>query len=113
MSDMSQTDSAAASNPNRSGGQASAPPPPAALSWNSLFTTYLPALIFALGAGVALPAIPTLAKSFNVGFGVASGVVTAFMLGNMAGTIPAGWMIDRFGRRSVLIAGPLLTSATA
>ena len=57
--------------------------------------------------------MPTLAKSFNVGFGVASGVVTAFLLGNLAGTIPSGWLIDRFGRRSVMIAGPLLTSATA
>jgi len=60
-----------------------------------------------------LPAVPTLAKSFNVGFGVASGIVTAFLLGNLVGTIPSGWLIDRFGRRSVMIAGPILTSATA
>lgn len=85
----------------------------AAFSWNAFLSTYLPALIYALGAGIALPAVPTLAKSFDVGFGVASGVVTAFLLGNLAGTIPSGWLIDRFGRRSVMIAGPLLTSATA
>ncbi len=84
-----------------------------ALSWQTFLSTYLPALIYALGAGIALPAVPTLAKSFDVGFGVASGVVTAFLLGNLAGTIPSGWLIDRFGRRSVMIAGPLLTSATA
>jgi len=29
-----------------------------------------------LGAGIVLPSIPALAKSFDVGFGVASGVVT-------------------------------------
>ena len=90
-----------------------APDRQVALSWNQFLSTYLPALIYALGAGIALPAVPTLAKSFNVGFGVASGVVTAFLLGNLAGTIPSGWLIDRFGRRSVMIAGPLLTSATA
>ena len=84
-----------------------------ALSWRAFLSTYLPALIYALGAGIALPAVPTLAKSFDVGFGVASGVVTAFLLGNLAGTIPSGWLIDRFGRHSVMIAGPLLTSATA
>ena len=84
-----------------------------ALSWSSFASTYLPALIYALGAGIALPAVPTLAKSFNVGFGLASGVVTAFLLGNLAGTIPSGWLIDRFGRKSVMIAGPLLTAATA
>jgi MFS family permease len=54
-----------------------------------------------------------LAKSFHVSFGLASGVVTAFLLGNVAGTIPAGWLIDRFGRRPMLIAGPLLTAGVA
>ena len=94
-------------------GAIDAPPPESALSWKSFLSTYLPALIYALGAGIALPAVPTLAKSFNVGFGVASGIVTAFLLGNLVGTIPSGWLIDRFGRRSVMIAGPILTSATA
>jgi MFS family permease len=85
----------------------------AAWSWEAFLSTYLPALTLALGTGIALPALPTLAKSFGVSFGVASGVVTAFLIGSLAGTIPAGWMIDRFGRRPVLIAGPLLTAAIA
>ncbi len=59
-----------------------------------------------------MPALPTLAKSFNVSFGIASLVVTMFLIGNLSGTIPSGWMIDRFGRRPVLIAGPLLAAAT-
>jgi MFS family permease len=84
-----------------------------AVSMHAFLSTYLPALIFALGTGIALPAVPTLAKSFDVSFGVASGVVTAFMLGNLAGAIPSGWLIDRFGRRSVMIAGPLLTALFA
>jgi MFS family permease len=70
----------------------------------------LPALILALGTGIAIPAIPTLAKSFGVSFGVASGVVTMFLLGNFLGTLPSGWLIDRFGRRPVMIAGPLLSA---
>ncbi|MGH7033870.1 MAG: MFS transporter [Stellaceae bacterium] len=84
-----------------------------AVSWDAFLSTYLPALVLAIGAGVALPAVPTLAKSFGVSFGVASGVITAFLLGNLAGTIPSGFLIDRFGRRIVLIAGPLLTSAVS
>ncbi|MDB5648580.1 MAG: hypothetical protein JWL62_100, partial [Hyphomicrobiales bacterium] len=84
-----------------------------AISFQALFSTYLPALIFALGAGIVLPVVPTLAKSFAVSFGVASGVITAFLIGNLAGSLPAGWLIDRFGRRWVMIAGPLLTSASA
>ena len=105
--------------------EASAPPPdrndePAAvkapqgvsaLSWNAFLSIYLPAAILGLGTGIVLPAVPALAKSFTVSFGVASYVVTAFLLGNMAAAIPAGWLIDRFGHRSVILAGPLLTAA--
>jgi MFS family permease len=93
---------------------ASAPPKgPAAFSWDALLSTYLPAFVLALGTGIALPAIPALAKSFDVSFGLASGVITSYLLGNLAGTLPSGWLIDRFGRRPVMIAGPLLTSAMA
>lgn len=84
-----------------------------AVSWETFLDTYLPALVLALGVGIALPAIPTLARSFHVNFGLASGVVTAFLLGGMVGSIPTGWLIDRFGRRKVMLAGPLLTSAMA
>lgn len=90
-----------------------APRQVAAVSWQAFLSTYLPALVLALGTGIALPAIPTLAKSFDVSFGVASGVVTSYMLGNLAGTIPSGWLIDRFGRRPVLIAGPVLSASMA
>lgn len=84
-----------------------------AVSWETFLSTYLPALILALGTGIALPAIPALAKSFDISFGVASGIVTSYLIGNLAGTIPSGWMIDRFGRRPVLIIGPILTAASA
>ncbi len=85
----------------------------AALSWRALLATYLPALILSTGLGIALPAIPALASSFHVSFGVASGVITFFLIGSLCGTIPAGWLVDRFGRRPVLIAGPLIIAVSA
>ncbi len=100
----------------RANGKGSAPsdaPRVAAVSWDAVLSTYLPALVLAIGTGIAVPAIPALAKSFGVGFGVASGVVTSFLLGNLVGTIPSGWLIDRYGRRIVMISGPLITSAVA
>src|SRR5690242_19446421 len=103
-------------NETKAGGEAKTEPAPKtvkAFSWEAFLSTYLPALILALGTGIALPAIPTLAMSFGVSFGVASGVVTAFLLGNLAGTSPSGWLIDRFGRRPVLLAGPILSAAMA
>lgn len=84
-----------------------------ALSRQAILATYLPALVLALGTGIALPALPGLARSFDVSFGLASGVITSFLLGNLAGTVPSGWLIDRFGRRPVMIGGPLLTAAVA
>ena len=84
-----------------------------AVSWGALFSTYLPAFLLALGTGIVLPVIPALAQSFEVSFGVASGVITAYLIGNVAATVPSGWLIDRIGRRPVVIAGPLLTAITS
>ncbi|HEY1505376.1 MAG TPA: MFS transporter [Stellaceae bacterium] len=95
---------------------AAAKPPPsgqAAVSWDAFLSTYLPALVLAIGTGIALPAIPTLAKTYAISFGMASGIVTSFVLGNVFGTIPSGWLIDRFGNRIVLISAPLITSVTS
>lgn len=78
-----------------------------------MFSTYLPAAILSLGVGVALPAIPILARSFDVGFGLSSFVITAFLIGGAVGTVPTGWLVDRVGRRPVLIAGPILTAVAA
>jgi MFS family permease len=104
------------SDPSQGSDGASAAPASSsvrAVSWDAFLSTYLPALVLAIGTGIALPAIPTLAKTYAVSFGMASGIVTAFVLGNVVGTIPSGWLIDRFGNRVVLISAPLITSVTS
>lgn len=115
MSDPTNSDSTKAEPKRSATGGAAEPPPPRskAVSWEAFFSTYLPAMILALGTGIALPAIPSLAMSFDVSFGVASAVVTSYLIGNLLGTLPSGWLIDRFGRRPVLIAGPLITALSA
>jgi MFS family permease len=85
----------------------------AAVSWDAFLSTYLPALVLALGTGIVLPAVPTLAKSYDVSFGLASGVITSYLVGSLAGTLPSGWLIDRFGSRPVMIAGPVLAALMA
>ena len=79
----------------------------------SLFSLYLPAMALALGNGIALPAIPVYAKSFDVTFGVASLVLIAYEVGGAVGTVPTGYLIDRIGRRKVLLAGPILAAVTS
>ena len=84
-----------------------------AVSWDTFVSIYLPAMVLALGVGMALPAIPVLAKSFDVSFGAASWIITAHLVGGLAGSLPTGWLIDRVGLKPVMIAGPLLTAAMA
>lgn len=92
---------------------APAPDEGKAFSWEAFLSTYLPALILALGVGIALPAIPILARSFNIDFAAASFILTSFLIGGTIGTLPTGWLIDRFGRRPIMIAGPILTAVMA
>lgn len=78
-----------------------------------LLTLYLPAIILALGSGIATPAIPVFAKSFGTGFGVASLVIIVHTLGALCSTIPTGFLLDRMGRRPILLGGPLLTALSS
>ena len=82
-------------------------------SRHNLLSLYLPALTLALGAGVAIPAVPVFAKSFDVTVGVASLVFVANLFGGLASTIPTGILVDKIGRRRVIIAGPLLVALSS
>lgn len=76
-------------------------------------TLYFPGFILALGFSIATPAVPVFAKSFDTGFAVASLVLVIHGLGEMIATVPTGFFVDRFGRRPMLFAGPLLTAAAS
>lgn len=80
------------------------------LSSYQLLTLYFPALVLALGYSIATPAIPLFAKSFDTGFGVASLVIVMHALGGLVAALPTGFLVDRLGRRPMLLAGPLLTA---
>src|SRR4051812_41317595 len=77
-------------------------------SRENFLSLYLPAIVLGLGQGVASPAIPIFAKSFDVTFGTASLVFIVYMVGAMLATIPTGYLIDRIGRRKIVLAGPIL-----
>ena len=74
---------------------------------------HLPAVALGLGTGMTTPVLPLFAKSFEVSVGIAALVFVANMAGGVAASLPAGYAIDRFGRRKVLLAGPLITAAAA
>jgi MFS family permease len=83
------------------------------LSPFQLLTLYFPGFILALGYSIATPAVPVFAKSFDTGFAVASLVLVMHGLGEMIATVPTGFFVDRFGRRPMLFAGPLVTAAAS
>jgi MFS family permease len=90
--------------------QATAPRPARAGIPTNLLSLYLPGFVLALGTGVALPALPVYAKSFDVTFGVASLVIVMNMLGSAVAAIPTGYLVDRFGRRKIMLLGPIISA---
>src|SRR5206468_11787373 len=72
------------------------------LSRQLVLSLYLPATVLALGQSMVAPVIPNLARSFGVNVAQASLVFVAVSLGAFVATIPAGYLMDRIGRRPVL-----------
>ncbi len=83
------------------------------LSRHLILSLYVPAVILALGNGIALPALPVYARSFGVSFGTASLVLVATGVGSLVAGLPTGYLLDRVGRRKVVLAGPLLTAVSS
>jgi len=78
-----------------------------------LLTLYFPAFVFALGYSIATPAIPVFAKSFHTGFGVASLVIVLHALDGLIAAVPTGFLVDRVGRRPILLTGPVLVAVSS
>jgi MFS family permease len=87
--------------------------PTAETGRHTVLSLYAPALILGLGTSIATPALPVFARSFDVTFGVAALVLVAYGAGSAAATLPTGYLLDRLGRRKVILAGPLLTALTS
>jgi len=79
-------------------------------SRQNFLSIYIPAMTLAVGTGIVVPALPIYAKSFDVSFEVASLVIIVHQLGMTLSSFPVGLLIDRIGRRKVLLTGPVLLS---
>jgi len=71
------------------------------------------AFCVALGFGILAPAIPVFAKSFGVTATQASAVISVFAFMRLIGAVPAGWLVDRIGERSVLITGLTIVAVSS
>jgi MFS family permease len=69
---------------------------------------FLPTLLFSIGEGAIIPIIPIAAGNLGAGLAVAGFISSMVMLGELAGDIPSGWVVSRFGERASMIAAAVV-----
>lgn len=79
----------------------------------NFLSIYLPAMTLAVGTGIVVPVIPVYARSFEVSFEVASLVIIVHQVGHTLASFPIGWLMDRIGRRRVVLAGPVVLALSS
>ncbi|BDH56004.1 MFS transporter [Tsukamurella sp. PLM1] len=68
--------------------------------------------VIALGYGVVAPALPAFARTFDVGIGAASAVVSAFAIMRLAFAPATGPLVKAFGERWIYMVGLLVVAAS-
>lgn len=63
------------------------------------------------GQGVIAPVLPLFAREFGVGAAAVGLTLSVFALARLVLNIPLGLLSDRYGRRMLLVSGPLVTGA--
>ncbi|MBM2811605.1 MAG: major facilitator superfamily 1 [Chloroflexi bacterium] len=79
----------------------------------NFLSMYLPSITLAIGTGIVIPALPVYARNFGVPFEVASLVLVAQQVGTTLASLPAGLLMDRFGRRKVVLSGPVVLALSS
>lgn len=63
------------------------------------------------GQGITGPVLPLFARDFGVATSTVGLTITFFGLARLISNLPASHLADRYGRRTLLIGGPLVTAA--
>ncbi len=63
-----------------------------------------------LGFGIVVPVLPLYASSFGVSQAAIGLAIAIYGLGRLLFDLPMGQLTDRFGRRTILLAGTLITA---
>src|SRR6266545_4094724 len=79
----------------------------------NFLSIYLPSIALAIGTGIIVPVLPVYARSFGVAFEVASLIIIVQQIGHTVSAYPTGMLMDRFGRRKIVLAGPVLLAVSS
>lgn len=72
--------------------------------WRSIvLPIILPSLVFGIGEGAIIPAIPLVAANLGGSLAIAGLVVALLTIGELVGNPPSGWIISRVGERAAMI----------
>ncbi|NMO00620.1 MFS transporter [Gordonia sp. TBRC 11910] len=69
-------------------------------------------VVIALGYGLVAPALPTFAKSFDVGLTAASAIVSVFAIMRLGFAPTAGRLVTKLGERRVYLTGLLIVAVS-
>ena len=83
------------------------------LSRDMLLSMHLPAISIGFGLGATVVVIPQLTQDLGEGMVAAMMVFILQQLGTAVAPLPTGYLIDRIGRRKMLLAGPILIALSS
>jgi MFS family permease len=73
---------------------------------------YVPTFLLAFAQGMVVPAMPLYAQTFVESVGLISISVAALGIGTMLADLPAGMMLERLGRRPMMLIGTAMVVAS-
>lgn len=75
---------------------------------SDVFSIYVPSFFIFLGMSIVSPILPLYAESFNVSYVLVSLAISMYAVGRFVVDLPVGAIVDRFGRKPMMLAGTLL-----
>ncbi|WP_160573815.1 MFS transporter [Actinomadura physcomitrii] len=73
-------------------------------------TVLVPNLLNSLGQSATITAVPLAASALTRSFAIAALVAALITLGQLASTLPAGWVVDRFSERTAMVGSTAVTA---
>ena len=88
---------------------ASSPPTAPRLRWQAPLGVLAGAFLFNLGQGVLRPTLPLYLQAvFSANYRMVTVIPVVFGMGKWVASLPAGYLLDRVGRRRLMVAGLIL-----